>query len=104
MTTTYQVYLGRNIPQVPARLATVTDEDFSNFVETTVSRYFNSWTVFNGVSSWKGVPEEVFVLTIISDEYEAPLWLRVIGTAYKEMFSQEAVLINSYRSDCLLIE
>lgn len=104
MATTYQLYLGKNIPQMPKALATVSQDDFNEFLQTTVARYFPSWTVIEGSSSWKGVPEDVFILTIISDEYEAPLYIRSIAKIYKDSFSQEAVLINSFRSDSLLVE
>jgi len=104
MATTYQLYLGRNIPQVPEALAYVNDIDFADFLTTTVKRYFENWTITNSVSSWKGIPEDVYVLTIISDDYEAALFVRAIAKAYKDSFSQEAVLINSFRSDSLLIE
>jgi hypothetical protein len=101
--TTYQLYCGRNIPQAPKPLAVVSYDDFADFLDNTVSRYFESWTVTEGVSCWKGVPEDVFIITIISDEYEAALEVRAIANLYKQSFSQEAVLINSFRSDSLLV-
>lgn len=103
MFTTYQLFFGRNIPQVPKALSTVTDEDFEEFLVSTVSRYFDSWTVTQGFSLWKGEPEEVFILTIISDQYEAALEVRAVANLYKQTFSQDAVLINSFRSDALLV-
>ena len=101
--TTYQLYCGRNIPQAPKSFAVVSYDDFIDFLNNTVSRYFENWTVIEGASCWKGVPEEVFILTIISDEYEAALEVRAIANLYKQSFSQEAVLINSFRSDSLLV-
>ena len=101
--TTYQLYFGRNIPQRPPSLSTVSGDDFADFLTSTVNRYFDSWTVTEGISCWKGEPEDVFILTIIAETYEAALEVRAIANLYKESFSQEAVLINSYRSDYLLV-
>lgn len=103
MHTTYQLFFGRNIPQRPKALSTVSGDDFADFLTSTVNRYFDSWTVTEGTSCWKGEPEDVFILTIIADSYEAALEVRAIANLYKQSFSQDAVLINSFRSDALLV-
>jgi hypothetical protein len=107
MTTTYQIYLGRDVPlpQLGHEVeGVVTGDMLAEFLIDTVTRYFKSWTLTEGVSSWKGNAEDVFILTIIGDTYENALEIRAIANEYKKRFLQEAVLINSYRSDTLLIE
>lgn len=103
LATTYQLYFGRNIPQVSTNLSMVSADDIAQFLYETVEQYFKTYTLTEGVSCWKGHPEDVYILTIIGQEYEDALLVRNIARAYKESFAQDAVFINSFRSDSLLV-
>ena len=103
LATTYQLYFGRNIPQMPTNLSMVSDDDIAQFLYDTVEQYFTDYVLSEGVGCWKNNPEDMYILTIVTDKYEAGLQVRAIAKAYKETFNQEAVLINSFRSDYLVV-
>lgn len=101
MSTTYQLFLGRTIPEGNRY---VSNSQMEEFLTNTVGRYFKSWTLSEGLSCWKGKLEDVVVVTIIASNYEHALDIRSVAKIYKDKFKQDAVLINSFRSDSLLIE
>ena len=103
MSTTYQLFLGRTIPNENNN-GYVSNSEMESFLTDTVGRYFNSWTLTEGVTCWKGILEDVVVVTIIASNYEHALDIRSVAKIYKDRFNQDAVLINSFRSDSLLIE
>jgi hypothetical protein len=103
MSTTYQLFLGRTIPNENGN-GYVSNSELESFLTHTVGRFFNSWTLTEGVSCWKGILEDVVVVTIIASNYEHALDIRSVAKIYKDRFNQDAVLINSFRSDSLLIE
>ena len=81
---TYQLFLGRDIPNTNGDI--VTDDGWRKFlhiVDTIVDGY--TWYQANGV--WKGHTEDCFVLTVSCNE-DAAL---DIARTYKNAFSQEAV-------------
>lgn len=103
LATTYQLYLGRNIPQMSTNLSVVSPDDIAEFLYNTVEQYFKDYVLSVGVGCWRDNPEDMYILTIITDQYEAGLQVRAIAKAYKETFNQEAVLVNSFRSDYILV-
>jgi hypothetical protein len=84
MTRTYQLFLGRNIPDG----GYVTRGQFATFLQHVP---FDGFTVQDAIGYWRGDKEDTKVLTICTDDYA-----KVLETAalYKGMFRQEAVAIQ----------
>lgn len=93
--TTYQFYFGKQI-QVLNR--SVSSLDFSRFLKEHVIPEFESFTVVEGVGYWKGVPEDVFIVTIITEDFYDAITINEIAEAYKKQFYQDAVLVNTFTS------
>jgi hypothetical protein len=91
--TVYQVYFGRYIE---ALNRTVSELDFSKFVKDEIVPEFESFSIQDGVGYWKGEPEPIKVLTIVSQSYEDSLPIHSIAEAYKKRFYQDAVLVNTF--------
>lgn len=103
LATTYQLCLGRNIVKDGKYFSIVSPDDIAEFLYNTVEQYFKDYVLSEGVGCWRNHPEDMYILTIITDQYEAGLQVRAIAKAYKETFNQEAVLVNSFRSDYILV-
>lgn len=91
--TVYQLYLGKDIEVLNRK---VSDIDFDRFIQKEVIGDFESFSVTDGIGYWKGKPEAIKILTIISHSYEDALIVHRIADAYKKRFYQEAVLVNTH--------
>jgi hypothetical protein len=80
---TYQLFLGRDIPNTDTMVGMSQWRKFLRIVDTIVDGY--TWYQANGV--WKGETEECFVMTVCCNEDAA----RDIARTYKNAFNQEAV-------------
>lgn len=93
--TTYQIYFGKQI-QVLNRC--VSSLDFSRFLKEHIVPEFESFAVVEGTGYWKGIPEDVFIVTIITENFYDAITINGIAEAYKERFYQDAVLVNTFTS------
>lgn len=91
--TVYQIYFGRYIKVLNR---TVSELDFSKFVKEEVVPEFESFSIQDGVGYWKGEPEPIKILTIMSQSYEDSLPIHCIAKSYKKRFYQDAVLVNTF--------
>ncbi len=93
-----------NAPTTPQTLATlwfganipdgreVWTEDWESFLADSVTPHFPGFTVTSGDGYWKGKPEFVRVLTLLSDDSDGfRNQVRMIAEHYKTRFEQEAV-------------
>lgn len=93
--TTYQFYFGKQI-QVLNR--SVSSLDFSRFLNEHVVPEFENFAVVEGIGYWKGTAEDVFILTIITENFYDAITMNSIAEAYKKQFYQDAVLVNTFTS------
>lgn len=91
--TTYQIVLGRDIPILDRQVSSL---DLDLFIEHEVMPRFDSFTISHCVGYWKGQPEDVCVITIVSDDYYDGININSIAEAYKKKFYQDAVLVNTF--------
>jgi hypothetical protein len=91
--TCYQLYLGTDI-EILGR--TVGYHDFLRFLEEEVIPNFKSFSVTDSTGYWKGKPEPIKILTIITGDYEDAIVIKRIAEAYKKRFYQDAVLVNTF--------
>jgi hypothetical protein len=99
--TTYQVYLGRNVPTPQLgheATCRVSDDMFDRFIRDNVVPRFQSFSVTNSSGYWKGEREDVSIITIISEHYFDAIDVHKIAKEYCQQFDQEAVFINSLSS------
>jgi hypothetical protein len=80
---TYQLFLGRDIPNTDTMVNLSQWCRFLHIVDTIVDGY--TWCEANGV--WKGRTEACFIITVSCNEDQA----EDIARTYKNVFSQEAV-------------
>ena len=85
---TYQLFCGRDIPSG----GVVDDKSFNSFLETHVNTTFDGYTVSNVMGMWKGTPEITNCISICTDRYADVL---AIANAYKELFEQDSVAIQT---------
>lgn len=86
MTTTTQLFLGRNIPTGDV----VTEQQLGDFLRFVVQPRFDGFTIQEALGFWKGTAEETAILTICCEEYDLPK-VAEIAQLYKETFTQDAV-------------
>lgn len=91
--TTYQFYFGKQI-QVLNRA--VSKLDFSRFLKEHIVPEFENFAVVEGTGYWKGEPEDVFIVTIITENFYDAIVLNGIAEAYKKQFYQDMVLVNTF--------
>jgi hypothetical protein len=91
--TVYQLYLGKHIGIFDRMVSEI---DFNRFITDEVLGDFESFSVTDGIGYWKGKPEPIKVLTIISYSYEDALIIHRIADSYKKRFYQDAVLVNTH--------
>jgi len=91
--TTYQIVLGREIEILNRRVSSI---DLDRFIEADVLPRFDSFTVAHCVGYWKGKPEDVCVITILSEDYYDGISINKIAESYKKKFYQDAVLVNTF--------
>jgi hypothetical protein len=87
---TFQLFLGRNIPDTTA---TVTDDQISDFLRFVVQPRFDGFTVQEAIGFWKGQPEDTVILTICCEDYGQPK-VAEIAQLYKAQFKQDSVAIQ----------
>jgi hypothetical protein len=87
---TFQLFLGRNIPDTTA---TVTDDQISDFLRCVVQPRFDGFTVQEAIGFWKGQPEDTVILTICCENYDQPK-VAEIAQLYKAQFKQDSVAIQ----------
>ncbi len=98
ISTTYQLYFGRSIDLGHKLMTRVSDREMNGFIEEIIVPVFDSFSVSQLQGYWKGVKEDITLITIISDDLDDACLIYDIGTKYKELFCQEAVLINTFTS------
>lgn len=91
--TTYQIVFGREIDILNRKVSNV---DLDLFIQAEVLPRFDSFTVTHCVGYWKGKPEDVCVITIVSDDYYDGISINKIAETYKKKFYQDAVLVNTF--------
>lgn len=83
------MYFGANIPNSEEA---VSDKDFARFLADSVTPRFPGFTLATVDGYWKGEPETVRVLTVLSeDDSSFRTNVRIIAEHYKSDFGQEAV-------------
>jgi hypothetical protein len=102
--TTYQLYFGRTIDLGNGLFTRVSDREINGFIEEIIVPVFDSFSVSQLQGYWKGVKEDITIITIIGDDLDDACCVYDIGTKYKELFCQEAVLINTFTSFPNLIQ
>ena len=75
--------LGRNTPQ-----GYVSDLDWEMYCREGLDVYFDGYTVYDAVGTWKSQPEDSKVVLINTDDR---LGIDAVIDIYKDMFDQEAV-------------
>lgn len=87
------MYFGGNIPtDAPYISKRVTTKDFARFLADSVTPRFPGFTLATVDGYWKGEPETVRVLTVLSeDDSSFRTNIRIIAEHYKSDFAQEAV-------------
>ena len=85
---TYQLFCGRDIPSG----GVVDDKSFNSFLEMHVNTAFDGYTVSNVMGMWKGTPEITNCISICTDRQADVL---KIAQAYKELFEQDSVAIQT---------
>jgi hypothetical protein len=96
--TAYQIYLGRDIPTPQLgheETRRVSDKLFNKFVKQNIVPRFKSFSINQGVGYWNGDPEDVSIITVISEHYFDAIDVHKIAKEYCKQFNQEAVFINS---------
>jgi hypothetical protein len=74
---------------------TVTDTDFSLWLEDEVTPRFPGFTVRSAEGYWKGKPEPMRELVIlVTDGPSATKDIEAIASSYKQRFAQEAVMVS----------
>jgi len=102
--TTYQLYFGRSIDLGHKLMTRVSDREMNGFIEEIIVPVFDSFSVNQCQGYWRGVREDITVVTIISDDLDDACHVYDIANKYKELFCQEAVLINTFTSFPNLIQ
>ena len=74
---------------------TVTDTDFSLWLEDEVTPRFEGFTVRSALGYWKGKPEPMRELVILAgDGPSTTVQIENIARSYKERFLQQAVMVS----------
>jgi hypothetical protein len=84
---TFQLYLGRNIPNSDV---VVSEDDIKNFLFDVVQPRFDGFTVQEALGFWKGTAEDTVILTISCKGCDQPK-VAEVAQLYKELFRQESV-------------
>jgi hypothetical protein len=92
--TTYNIHLGLFVPGSEP----VSEDDWNLFLVEEVCPLFQSFSIRDELGFWRGQPEPVRVITIISDDHEDAISVFGIAKTYCERFDQENVLVNSFTS------
>jgi len=87
---TFQLFLGRNIPDTTDA---VTEQQVSDFLRDVVQPRFDGFTVQQAIGYWKGQPEQTVILTICCESFDQPK-VAEIAQLYKAQFQQDSVAIQ----------
>ena len=79
----YHLTYGRNTPS-----GYVEDIDWEMFCREGLDVYFDGYTVYDAMGTWKSQPEDTKVVLIDTDNAKA---INDVATLYKDMFNQDAV-------------
>ena len=93
---TYQVFLGTNKPNG----GVVTTYEWSQFLKQIDATFSEGYTVQKAIGRWRGVNENTFLLTVITDELKT---LQSLCQTYKDLFNQESVLIQELPTNPIFI-
>ena len=96
MLKTYQCFLGTNKPTG----GVVTTYEWSQFLKQIDATFTEGYTVQNAIGRWRGVNENTFLLTVITDELKT---LTSLCQTYKDLFNQESVLIQELPTNPIFI-
>ena len=96
MSKTYQVFLGTNKPSG----GVVTTYEWSQFLKQIDATFSEGYTVQKAIGRWRGVNENTFLLTVITDELKT---LQSLCLTYKQLFDQESVLIQELPTNPIFI-
>ena len=96
MLKTYQCFLGTNKPTG----GVVTTYEWSQFLKQIDATFTEGYTVQNAIGRWRGVNENTFLLTVITDELKP---LTSLCQTYKDLFNQESVLIQELPTNPIFI-
>jgi hypothetical protein len=87
---TFQLFLGRNIPDTTD---TVTDQQIGDFLRDVVQPRFDGFTVQQAIGYWKGQPEDTVILSVCCESCDQPK-VAEIAQLYKAQFKQDSVAIQ----------
>ena len=79
----HHLTLGRNTPS-----GYVSDLDWEMYCREGLDVYFDGYTVYDAVGTWKSQPEDSKVVLIDTDNAQA---INDVATLYKDMYQQDAV-------------
>ena len=79
----HHLTLGRNTPS-----GYVSDLDWEMYCREGLDVYFDGYTVYDAMGTWKSQPEDTKVVLIDTDNAQA---VNDVATLYKDMFNQDAV-------------
>ena len=79
----YHLTCGRNTPS-----GYVEDIDWEMYCREGLDVYFDGYTVYDAMGTWKSQPEDTKVVLIDTDNAQA---VNDVATLYKDMFNQDAV-------------
>jgi hypothetical protein len=84
---TFQLFLGRNIPNSDV---VVSEDDIKDFLFDVVQPRFDGFTVQEALGFWKGTAEDTVILTISCKGCDQPK-VAEVAQLYKQQFRQESV-------------
>ena len=87
MPTTYQLFLGRDIPSG----GHVSDADMTEFATSTIDKLFDGYTMQDVKGVWKGKHEDTMLVSFCTDNKDAVLQ---VARTYKTKFKQDSVAIQ----------
>lgn len=99
------IYFGRNITWPDGTEDKVSNADWLSFLKEVVDKNYEGYTWYNVHGQWKGEHEATFALVIIHEiAYEESCKIEDIAKAYKDLFHQEAVLVEFTDVQTIIIE
>ena len=93
---TYQCFLGTNKQSVGVDSA----YEWTQFLKQIDATFTEGYTVQKAIGRWRGVNENTFLLTVITDELKT---LQALCLTYKQLFDQESVLIQELPTNPIFI-
>jgi hypothetical protein len=97
--TLYRLYLGLSIPytsELGKHVGSVPYEQAEAFIQQRLRKFdIPAATLIKGTGVWEGTPEEALIVEVIALGGSPIFELREIGTAFKEAYEQNAVLLTT---------